>query len=150
MCVQVAQSCPTLCDSIDCSPPGSSVHGDSPGKKTGVECHSLLQGPSQPKDWTQISCIASEFFTIWTTREATKKTYRWLIKTWKDAQYHWLLEKCKSKLQWDITSYWPEWPSSKNPQPINSRGVEKREPSCTAAENVNWNSHYERQYGNSF
>ena len=29
---------------MDCSPPGSSVHGDSPGKYTGVGCHFLLQG----------------------------------------------------------------------------------------------------------
>ena len=40
----VAQSCPTLCDPMDCSPLGSSVHGDSPGKNTGVGCHVLLQG----------------------------------------------------------------------------------------------------------
>ena len=33
----------TLCDSRDCSPPGSSVHGDSPGKNTGVGCHAFLQ-----------------------------------------------------------------------------------------------------------
>ena len=39
----VAQSCLTLCDLMDCSPPGSSVHGDSPGKNTGVGCHALLQ-----------------------------------------------------------------------------------------------------------
>ena len=39
----VAQSCPTLCDPMDYSPPGSSVHGDSPGKNTGVGCHFLLQ-----------------------------------------------------------------------------------------------------------
>ena len=32
----VAQSCLTLCDSVDCSPPGSSVHGGSPAKNTGV------------------------------------------------------------------------------------------------------------------
>ena len=37
------QSCLTLCDPIDCSPPGSSVHGDFPGKNTGVGCHALLQ-----------------------------------------------------------------------------------------------------------
>ena len=42
-----------------------------------------------------------------------KKTYRWLTNTWKDAQHHSLLEKCKSKLQWDITSHQSEWPSSK-------------------------------------
>ena len=39
----VAQSCPTLCDPMDCSPPGSSVHGDFPGKNTGVGSLSLLQ-----------------------------------------------------------------------------------------------------------
>ena len=41
---EVTQSCPTLCDPMDCSLPGSSVHGDSPGKNTGVGCHALLQG----------------------------------------------------------------------------------------------------------
>ena len=39
----VAQSCPTLCDPMDCSLTGSSVHGDSPGKHSGVSRHSLLQ-----------------------------------------------------------------------------------------------------------
>ena len=39
-----AQSCPTVCNPMDCSPPGSSVHGDSPGKDTGVGFHALLQG----------------------------------------------------------------------------------------------------------
>ena len=40
----VAQSCLTLCDLVNCSPPGFSAHGDSPGKNTGVGCHALLQG----------------------------------------------------------------------------------------------------------
>ena len=40
----VAQSRLTLCDPMDCSLPGSSVHGDSPGKNTGVGCHAFLQG----------------------------------------------------------------------------------------------------------
>ena len=43
VCVWVTQSCPTLCDPMDCSSPGSSVHGDSLGKNTGVSCHALLQ-----------------------------------------------------------------------------------------------------------
>ena len=43
MCL-VAQLCPTLCHPMDCSPPGSSVHGEPPGKNTGVGCHALLQG----------------------------------------------------------------------------------------------------------
>ena len=40
----VTQSWPVLCDPKDCSPPGSSVHEDSPGKNTGVGSHSFLQG----------------------------------------------------------------------------------------------------------
>ena len=40
----MARLCPTLSDLVDCSSPGSSVHGDSPGKNTGVCCHSLPQG----------------------------------------------------------------------------------------------------------
>ena len=45
----VAQSCLTLCDPMDCSPPGSSVHRDSPDKNTGVGCHALLQGIFLPQ-----------------------------------------------------------------------------------------------------
>ena len=40
----IAQSCPTLCDPIDCSLPGSSVHGIFPGKNTRMGCRFLLQG----------------------------------------------------------------------------------------------------------
>ena len=40
----VAQSCPTHCDLMDCSLPGSSVHGILPGKNTGVGCQFLFQG----------------------------------------------------------------------------------------------------------
>ena len=41
---EVAHSCLTLCDPMNCSPPGSSVHVDSPDKNTRVGSHSLLQG----------------------------------------------------------------------------------------------------------
>ena len=37
-------SCPTLCNPMDCKLPGSSIHGDSPSKNTGMGCHALLQG----------------------------------------------------------------------------------------------------------
>ena len=40
----VAQWCLTQCDPMDCSPPGSSVHGDCPGNNIAVGCHALLQG----------------------------------------------------------------------------------------------------------
>ena len=61
-----------------------------------------------------------------------------------------LVENCKSKLQWGISSHWSEWPSSKNLQTITAgEGMEKRELSCIVGGNVNWCSHYEMQYGDS-
>ena len=44
MHIKSLQWCPTLCHSMDYSLPGSCVHGDSPHKSTGVDCHALLQG----------------------------------------------------------------------------------------------------------
>ena len=54
----VVQSCLTLCNLVDCSLPGSSIHGDSPGKNSGMGSLSLLQGifPTQEsnrKHWQQ-------------------------------------------------------------------------------------------------
>ena len=59
----VAQSCLTLCNSMDCSPPGSSVHGDSPGKNTGVGCHASptsSRGSSPPRNRTWVSPLQAE------------------------------------------------------------------------------------------
>ena len=47
----VTQLCPTLCNPMDCSPPGSSVHRDSSGKNTGVGCHALLQDIFPTQGW---------------------------------------------------------------------------------------------------
>ena len=44
MCAKSLQSCLTLCNPMDCSLPGSSVHADSPGKNTGVGCHTHPPG----------------------------------------------------------------------------------------------------------
>ena len=63
MCL-VAQSFQTLCDPMDGSPAGSSVCWDSPGKNTGVGCYALLQGSSQSRNQTQVSCIAGGLFSI--------------------------------------------------------------------------------------
>ena len=55
--------------------------GDSPGKNTGVGCRASSRGSSQPRDWSQVSCIAGRFFTIWATREAW-----WLVGNTKMLQ----------------------------------------------------------------
>ena len=65
---------------MDCSPPDSSARGDSPGKNTGVGCHTLLQGSSQLRNWTQIFCIAGGFFTIWPPGKPKDGCESWIIK----------------------------------------------------------------------
>ena len=54
----VAESCPTLCDPMDCSLTGSSVREDSSGQNTGVGCHALLQGifPTQESNLDLLHC----------------------------------------------------------------------------------------------
>ena len=61
--VSVTQSCPALCDSMDHSPPDSSVHGI-------LQARILEWVAISFSKWTQGFCIAGKFFTIWTTREA--------------------------------------------------------------------------------
>ena len=66
---EVTQSCPTLCDPIDCSLPGSSVHGIFQARVLEWIAISFSRGSSQPRDWTQVSCIVDRRFTVWATRE---------------------------------------------------------------------------------
>ena len=66
---EVAQSCPTLCDPMDCSLPGSSVHGIIQARIL-VDCHFLLQGifPTQGSNPGLLHC--RQTFNDWATREA--------------------------------------------------------------------------------
>ena len=68
--VLVAQSCLTLSDPMDCSPPGFSVHGIVQARILEWVSISLSRESSQSRDWTQISRTAGRLFTIWATREA--------------------------------------------------------------------------------
>ena len=65
----VARSCPTLCDPMDCSLPGSSVHGILQARMLEWVAMPSSSESSQLRDWTQVSHIAGRFFTIWATRE---------------------------------------------------------------------------------
>ena len=69
----IAQCCPTLCNPMLCSLPGSSVHGGLQARiLEWVVMHSS-RGSSQTRDQTQDSHIAGGFFTVWATREDAKK-----------------------------------------------------------------------------
>ena len=62
--VLVIQSYLTLCDPMDCSPPGSSVHRILQARILEWVAIPFSRGSSQPRDRTQVSCIAGRFFTI--------------------------------------------------------------------------------------
>ena len=67
---EVAQLCPTLCDPVDCSLPGSSVQGISQARILEWVAISFSRGSSLPRDQTQVFCIAGRHFTVWASREA--------------------------------------------------------------------------------
>ena len=70
MKVLVAHSCLILCDTVDCSLPGTSVHGILQARRLEGVAIPFSSGSSWPRDWTQFSHIAGRFFPIWATREA--------------------------------------------------------------------------------
>ena len=62
--VLVTQSCPTLCYPMDCSPPGSSVHGILQARILEWVAIPFSGGSSRPRDQPRVSCTAGAFFTI--------------------------------------------------------------------------------------
>ena len=65
MCV--AQSCPTLCNPMDCSLPDSSVRGILQARRVEWVAFPFSRGTSRPRVWTWVSCIAGRFSTVWAT-----------------------------------------------------------------------------------
>ena len=70
VCAKSLQSRPTLGDPMDCSPPGSSVHGTLQARIMEWVAISFSRGPSPSRDRTPVFCIADGFFTDQATREA--------------------------------------------------------------------------------
>ena len=68
-CCLVAQSCPTLCDPMDCSLPGSSVQGISQANILEWVTISFSRGSSGPRDRTQVSCMGRQILYHWATWE---------------------------------------------------------------------------------
>ena len=66
---EVSQSCPTLCDPVNCSLPSSSVHGILQARILEWVTTSFSRGSSRPRDGMQVFCIAGWRFTLWATRQ---------------------------------------------------------------------------------
>ena len=92
---EAGQLCPTLCDPMDYSLPGSSVHGIFQERIVEWVAISFSRRSSQPRDWTRVSCIVGRRFTIWASREAIKKAKRQRIEAFELWCWRRLWRVCK-------------------------------------------------------
>ena len=95
---EVAQSCLTLWDPMDCSLPGSSIHGISQARILEWVAISFSRRSSQPGNWTWVSCIVGRGFTVWATREVLWRRHAIIYQTGIDRdtatdtdELHWWL-----------------------------------------------------------
>ena len=117
MCL-VTQSCPTLCNPMECSPPSFSVHGILQTRVLEWVAMPSSRGSSQTRGWTQVSHIAGEFFTDWATREAFLFIGCY-IKSGRNSIY------CVSRTF--LLLQWRKWRHYKNPpKKVISSHVNKR------------------------
>ena len=73
---------------VDCSPPGSSVHGIHQARTLEWVAISSSRGSSWPRDWTQVSCITGGFFYHRTTRESQVRAMSYLITKERTRKYN--------------------------------------------------------------
>ena len=83
----VAHACLTLCDPMDSYPSGSSVHGIFQARILEWVAMPSSMGSSQPRDGTQVYCIAGRFFTIWATKKphCSARLSDWTELNWTEA-----------------------------------------------------------------
>ena len=108
----VAQSCLTLSYPMDCSPPASSIHGDSPGKNTGVGCHALLQGifptwgsnPGLPY-CRRILYHLSHQGSPMSPKELSFESWAWTSVAVQWLRLHWTIQRTQvQSLVWELRS----------------------------------------------
>ena len=106
---EVAQLCLILCDPVDCSLPGSSVHGILQERILDWVAISFSRGSSWSMDWTWVFHTAGRRFTLWAIREALKKhklSYKYeftAVGLYMSNKY------CKASLKISPKAYYIEW-----------------------------------------
>ena len=109
---EVAQSCLTLCDPMDCSLAGSSIHMIFQARVLEWVAMSFSRGSSQLRDRTQVSCTAGRCLTVWATREAqqekppqwqakhhNRKSSAYLLQLEKTCVHKWRCSTGKNKIK---------------------------------------------------
>ena len=98
MCAKSLQSCPTLCNPMDSSLPGSCVHGILQATMLGWVAIFSSRGSSRPRDRTPVSRTESRLFTVWATRKARAPGDPRLITeaSWKTRDASWSSQGAQS------------------------------------------------------
>ena len=118
--MRCAQSCLTLCNPIDCSLPGSSVHRILEARILEWVAMPSSRESSPPRDQTQVSCTAGGFFTIWATTEAPCFHLIYIHKTYPKLMKKKFLGENKAPFS-------PSWTKRRVGQSCTSRtGTERR------------------------
>ena len=109
---EVTQSCPTLCNPMDCSLPGSSLHGILQARVLEWVDISFSRGSSRSKDQTQVSHIPGRHFNLWATRDS-------ILLPWATQKLR--VGRC---LKRDGYWHWAHRPLGSSPRECNYRGPE--------------------------
>ena len=123
-----SQSCLILWDLGDCSTPGSSVHGILQARILECVAISSSKGSSQPRDLTQVSCIAGRFFTIWVTLSLGEISPGAVHSLWSRWVTYSLLEH-----SWPLASLFPQPLTLPLPPPPTASPV-----SCVSCIFLSW------------
>ena len=102
----VTQLCLTLSNPMDCSPPGSSVYGDSPGKNAKVGCHALLQGifPTQGLNPGILHC---RWILYRLSHQGNPRILEWVAYPFfRRGTFKWMVHLKLSPDTSKLTNYW--------------------------------------------
>ena len=92
-------SCLTLCNPMDCSPPGSFIHGIFQARILKWVAISFPRRSSRPRDRTQVSCIVSRCFNLWATRADPCNSVSYSYFLGKDLHFAWLFPSSVKQLE---------------------------------------------------
>ena len=111
----VVQTCPTLCSPMDCSPPGSFVHGITQARILEWITISSSRGSSQPGDWT---CLSTFRASVYSLPVCHLEAPPWVLNASKNGQWlpsihstigKWVSWSCKGTLESEPWVHSPAW-----------------------------------------
>ena len=133
---EVAQSCLTLCDPMDCSLPGSSIRGIFQARILEWVAISFSRRSSWPRDWIHVSHIVGGRFTVWATREVLFKVWvsEWvklLSRVWLFVTSWTVAHQASQSMEFSRQEYWSGLPFP-SPGDLPDPGIKPGSPALQA------------------